>query len=141
MERSIKALSVKQPWANLIAEGAKTIETRTWATRYRGPLLICSSKYPKIEPYGCGICLVELVGCRPMVPEDETAACCKVYRRAYSWLLRNPRPFVKPFKVVGRLGLFEVPEKVLARRMVVTGRKPGQMSLAVFWRPGFNTGG
>ncbi len=46
----MKALSAKQPWANLIAAGEKTIETRTWATRYRGPLLIVSSRRPRIEP-------------------------------------------------------------------------------------------
>lgn len=29
-----------QPWASLIALGAKTIETRGWATKYRGPLAV-----------------------------------------------------------------------------------------------------
>lgn len=29
-----------QPWASLIAIGAKQYETRSWATRYRGPLAI-----------------------------------------------------------------------------------------------------
>ena len=40
----MKALSIKQPWATLIAEGYKTIETRTWAVKYRGPLAIHASK-------------------------------------------------------------------------------------------------
>lgn len=35
-----RALSLWQPWASLIAVGAKTIETRGWSTTYRGPLLI-----------------------------------------------------------------------------------------------------
>jgi len=39
----MKALSVKQPWANKIASGEKTIEVRTWYTHYRGPLLIVLS--------------------------------------------------------------------------------------------------
>jgi hypothetical protein len=34
----MKALSVKQPWANMIASGKKTIETRKWPTDYRGVL-------------------------------------------------------------------------------------------------------
>ncbi len=38
----MKALSIKQPWAHYIASGQKTIETRTWETKYRGPLLICA---------------------------------------------------------------------------------------------------
>lgn len=36
----MKALSLWQPWATLVAIGAKRIETRSWGTRYRGPLAI-----------------------------------------------------------------------------------------------------
>jgi len=36
----MKALTLHQPWASLIALGAKTIETRSWSTTYRGPLAI-----------------------------------------------------------------------------------------------------
>jgi hypothetical protein len=39
----MKALSVMQPWATLIALGAKRIETRSWSTSYRGPLAIHAS--------------------------------------------------------------------------------------------------
>lgn len=35
-----RALTVRQPWASLIALGVKTIETRSWSTAYRGPLVI-----------------------------------------------------------------------------------------------------
>jgi hypothetical protein len=37
---AVKALTVRQPHAQLIALGIKTIETRSWATKYRGPLVI-----------------------------------------------------------------------------------------------------
>lgn len=40
----IKAISLWQPWASLIAVGAKKYETRSWKTNYRGPLLICATK-------------------------------------------------------------------------------------------------
>jgi activating signal cointegrator 1 len=40
----VKALSLWEPWASLIMTGAKTIETRSWYTGYRGPLLICAAK-------------------------------------------------------------------------------------------------
>jgi hypothetical protein len=40
----MKVLSLTQPWATLVAIGAKTIETRSWATRYRGPLAIHAAK-------------------------------------------------------------------------------------------------
>lgn len=42
----MKAISILQPWASLIAIGAKKIETRSWPTKYRGPLAIHSSKIP-----------------------------------------------------------------------------------------------
>lgn len=33
----MKAISLWQPWASAIAVGAKRVETRSWATKYRGP--------------------------------------------------------------------------------------------------------
>jgi len=39
----MKAITIKQPWASLIIEGIKDIENRTWATKYRGHILIHSS--------------------------------------------------------------------------------------------------
>lgn len=42
----MKALSIRQPWASLVAEGHKTIELRSWEPwkGYRGPLAIHVSK-------------------------------------------------------------------------------------------------
>jgi ASCH domain len=40
------AISVKQPWAALLAHGVKSVEVRTWSTSRRGPLLIHASKIP-----------------------------------------------------------------------------------------------
>lgn len=36
----MRAITLTQPWATLVAIGAKRIETRSWATSYRGPLAI-----------------------------------------------------------------------------------------------------
>jgi hypothetical protein len=104
----MKALSIKQPWANMIAAGEKTIETRTWATPYRGQLLIVSSKKPDIEPAGFALATAVLVDCRPMTKADELAACCPTYADAQAWVLRDVRR-IHPFPVCGQLGLFEVP--------------------------------
>jgi len=105
------ALSVRQPWANLIAQGKKTIETRTWSTDYRGELLIVSSRKPNIAPAGCAVALVELIDCRVMFESDEEAACCEIYPGAIAWCLENIHP-VKPVAVRGRLGLYEVDVEV-----------------------------
>jgi len=44
----LKAISLIQPWASLVAIGAKRIETRSWPAKYRGPLGIHASRgFPK----------------------------------------------------------------------------------------------
>lgn len=40
----MKAITLTQPWATLVAIGVKKIETRSWATAYRGPLAIHAAK-------------------------------------------------------------------------------------------------
>ena len=55
----MKTITLWQPWASLIATGAKKIETRSWPTKYRGLLAIHASasapswvkKLRFIEPY------------------------------------------------------------------------------------------
>jgi len=124
----MKALSLKQPWADLIKIGAKTIETRKWETTYRGELLICASKNVDVASMkyfqglfspveleevktGVAVCVAELYDCREMTKEDEGQALCEVYGegrwKAKSFLLRNVRP-IKPFMVKGQLGIFDV---------------------------------
>lgn len=115
----MKALSVKQPFASLIASGRKTIETRNWSTSYRGDLLIVSSKtscrddpekYPD-ELLGWALCVINLVDCRMMQRLDEEAAACYVYAGAVAWVFENIRR-IKPFPVRGKQGLFDVDEFV-----------------------------
>jgi hypothetical protein len=38
----VRALTLTQPWATAVATGIKRVETRSWRSNYRGPLLICS---------------------------------------------------------------------------------------------------
>lgn len=46
----MRALTIRQPWAQLIALGIKWIETRSWATKYQGPVLIHAGKHkPRTE--------------------------------------------------------------------------------------------
>lgn len=40
----MKAITIWQPWASLLACGGKRFETRSWATSYRGPIAIHASK-------------------------------------------------------------------------------------------------
>lgn len=40
----MKAITLTQPWASLVAAGQKRIETRSWSTSYRGPIAIHAAK-------------------------------------------------------------------------------------------------
>jgi hypothetical protein len=91
----MKALSLIQPWATLIALEAKRIETRGWSTSYRGPLAIAASKGfprdckdlcwippfsiwllrenpgdPTALPLGAVICTCDLVNCVRMKSDN-----------------------------------------------------------------------
>lgn len=81
----MKALTLTQPWASLVALQEKKIETRSWLTAYRGELVIHAAKgFPRDcrelcgdEPFrtalrgapwdhlplSVGLCVVRLVGC------------------------------------------------------------------------------
>lgn len=108
----MKALSLRQPWASLIADGRKTIETRTWRTRYRGPLAIHASlRHYADLPRGGIIAVAWLCGCRPMEAADEEDACIALYDGAYAWLLANVEP-VALIPCKGRLGLWTPPDNV-----------------------------
>jgi hypothetical protein len=104
----MKAISLKQPYASWIAEGKKTIETRTWSTKYRGDIVICASQSGVGKPKGVALCIVELYGIRTMVKADEPDGCVECYPNAKAWLIRNLRLFDKPFPVKGQLSLYDI---------------------------------
>ena len=49
---SLVAISVKQPWAALLAAGVKTVEVRTWSARRRGRVLIHAGRTSDPRPEG-----------------------------------------------------------------------------------------
>ena len=91
----------------MIARGEKTIEVRSWSTKYRGKLLICAGAKPHgDDPTGVAVAVVDLVECRPFAPGDESAACA-ADPGDFAWLLINARP-IEPVPVKGALGIFVV---------------------------------
>ena len=50
----IPVLSLHQPWASLVALGVKNIETRSWSTKYRGPLAIHATARKLAQWLGVG---------------------------------------------------------------------------------------
>lgn len=109
----MKALSVRQPFANLIASGEKKLELRTWSTLYRGELLIVAATKPHEQfpeaagPWGVSLAIVDLVDVLPFTQDHERLACiAKPAWRGFSWVLDNPR-LVTQSRVRGLPGLFE----------------------------------
>jgi activating signal cointegrator 1 len=121
----MKAISLWQPWATAMAMGLKTIETRSWFTRYRGDLLICSTRREpaawerellsrwevKELPLGVALCVVNLYDCVP-VHAVQPASTEKMFGDytdgRHAWLTNHLHRIKKPFPVQGRQGLFEV---------------------------------
>lgn len=67
----MKAITLTQPWATLVALGAKKIETRSWATDYRGPIAIHAAK--NLAPIGGAAGLVQFWWREPFRQALETA--------------------------------------------------------------------
>lgn len=72
----MRALTIQQPFAELIRSGRKRVENRSWSTRYRGPLLIHAGKSrarideaerygldPQILTFGAIVAVATLVEC------------------------------------------------------------------------------
>lgn len=123
----MKGLSIKQPWANLIVAGFKTIETRKWKTQYRGEVLICSTLQPdfippkgmSIKPLGYAIGLVELYKVMKMTEAHEDGAMCDYYEGAYSWFFKRVRK-IKPIPIRGRLNLFSIDEEIKSKIEIIS---------------------
>lgn len=112
----MKMLSIKQPHADRIMRGVKHYEIRSWHTKYRGPLVICSGKrsdkrFPgaKSLPAGVTIATCDLDAIVPFTEDLADAACVTWRDGLYAWKLANVVPIVQ-VPVLGKLGLFSPPE-------------------------------
>ena len=119
----MKALSVKQPWASLILRGQKTIELRSWSTRYRGPLVIVASRGPDWHalarpgaldgPRGVALAQVDVVDVRPAsLDYDAAEALSDPMPGDFAWVLARPRALER-VAVKGRLGIYELDEALV----------------------------
>ncbi len=127
----MKVLSLIEPWATLINEGKKVIETRSWKTSYRGELYIhASCKKIKMSdkhtieilnlipgvPMGYGhiLCKCKLVDCIYMdqefldkIQENEQELLCGEYTLGrYAWILEDVQPHVSRIPAKGHLSIW-----------------------------------
>lgn len=123
----MKALSLRQPFAELILSGKKTIELRPWNTKFRGEFYIHAAKgvYKGFEKYlgvdvntvsrGAIVGKAELIDVKEYVDDkdlekDIDKHCARGYcpgKKVYGFVLKNPRR-IKPISYKGQLNFFEV---------------------------------
>ncbi len=123
----MKCLSVSQPYADLIVQGKKTIELRTWNTKYRGEFLVhAPSKIKKDACKRLGIDATKLrigaiIG---KVEIYDVKIYSSIYElkldfkkhfateefllHKYGFLLRKPKELRIPIPYKGSLGFFNV---------------------------------
>ena len=134
----MKALSFRQPWADLILNGKKTLEVRSWKDNYRGTILVHVSKNVdradlerlgvELGPIGVFLGTIQILD---MIQFDEEL-WAKSYNKHltegdlhfktdrngvvqadYGWMLANPKRFDQPLLGAGKLGFFNPPDEAI----------------------------
>jgi len=119
----MKALTICQPYAELIARGEKFVENRTWYTTYRGPLAIHAGlsthrlgEWPPISrdlarefPRGAIIAVCHVEDCLPV----DQAPPSRHTHGPYCWLLADVVRLAEPIPCKGHLSLWNLPPDVL----------------------------
>lgn len=132
-DQTIKVISLHQPWASLMAVGAKRFETRSWGTKFRGQVIIHSTKQLYVDfrdaefmralrdagiedvnklPLGCALAVGDLVNCwkaetvYPHISDSERLFGNYADGRI-AWEFKNVRLFEKPVPVRGQQYLWE----------------------------------
>jgi hypothetical protein len=112
----MRALSVRQPWAELILRGSKTIECRTRPTFVRERIWIYAAEGRARRdtlstitipdhaalPRGVLVGSVELVACRRLRSSDAAAACMPIDFEGFAWLVVHPERLATPLRPTGR---------------------------------------
>ena len=131
----MKVLSLKEPYATLIKEKKKLVETRSWNTKYRGELYIhvSSSKIDKVDlnnrelmnlvnddlSFGYIICKCNLIDTIKMTKEyvhnmkknnPQEYLCGDYQEGRYAWILEDIKVLDKPIKAKGKLGIWKFEE-------------------------------
>lgn len=143
--KTIRAITICEPWAWAVIHGAKRFENRSWYSDYQGPLVIHAGKSTKwmkegcallrklgIEPpadlvFGAILGVVDMVDC--VRPAQAKTADGKPDPFAFEhspWCHQyaNPRPLAKPIPYLGKLQFFRVARSLVAELLDGPGVAP-----------------
>jgi hypothetical protein len=120
----VKALSIRQPWVELILQGRKTLEIRGWKTEHRGEIFIHSAfnldraalkRYPVEEPQRSAVVGTVRIDDVEELTEAKWSDLAKYHlsnwpwdteRCRYGFWLSSPRRLDRPLLCMGRSFLF-----------------------------------
>jgi len=117
----MKTLSLKQPFAELVVSGKKTIELRKWNTKFRGKFLIHASKTPDSQamkefgfrdlPTGAIVGEAELIKVKHYKNKKENLRDKEFHLANSGWgnygfILKNAKR-IEPIPAKGMLGFWE----------------------------------
>ena len=122
----MKAITIKQPWAELIVSGYKKYEFRSWKTKYRGKILIHAGislekdMVSRFKDYNLEYELGAIIGeatledCilvdkefnEKLKKEDPIVYGRSNHVETYAWKLSNIKKYDKPIEIKGKLGLW-----------------------------------
>lgn len=126
---SSQALSVRQPWAEMIILGRKPIELRTWQRSYRGRIWIHAGRqtdealellygYSNLF-HGGYIGSAELTSIE-YIDNRRWEAWREMHHdrgpfqpNLFAWVLAHPRRLARPLPAKGDVGLYTVSEEML----------------------------
>jgi hypothetical protein len=124
----IPAISIRQPWAELILTGKKTVEVRSWATDFRGGLWVHAGlkANPELEEdFGLGDLYkggyLGTIVLEAVVPfdsqrwelwRDKHLCVGEYFPGLYAWILSTPHRLSCPVQGPGKLNLFYPPPQL-----------------------------
>jgi hypothetical protein len=116
--RDLIALGIRQPWAELILRGVKTIEVRSQPTNLRGTIYLYAGRKianinaaaemierhaldVKTFPMGLLVGTVDIIDCRACTKKDAEASCvpASLLSGKQAWQLANPVRLIRPLPV------------------------------------------
>src|SRR5438067_132923 len=124
--KPLKCLSLRQPYADLVVTGRKTIETRKWNTNFRGKFLVHASKTIDKDSAallnidcskvikGAAIGLAFLYDVKKYANKEDFLADREKHFGfrfsipKYGFLLKGAKKLDKSVPMIGRLGFFDV---------------------------------
>lgn len=120
----MKALTIRQPWADAIAHGTKRVENRSWklpAKHHGARILIHAGAQldkqaivygPNLDIFSAIIAVATITDCR----YSDDGQCCGPWgdENVYHWTLADVRALAEPVPCKGRLGLWNPAEDIAA---------------------------